>query len=671
MIQPTRTLNVTSTLEGEKVGMTIDPDSLAKIMGVLTDLYSNPEMAVLREYSTNAYDAHIAAGCPLPIEISLPTSLSPYLKIRDYGDGLDADGIRDIYSRYGVSTKSETNDAVGTLGLGCKSALTYTDQFTLSGIKDGRAIQVAISRDADGAGSMTIVSEYATDEPSGVEIVIPVNTRNDFADHAEYLFQFWAEGTVVVNGEEPKQIEGIELDGDIIAVSNDKLSESVIVMGGVPYPFEHDFNFQVVATVPIGAVSFTPSREALQMNAQTKAVVENIIERVKVGKQVAAQKMIDGATSKPEALRFALKAQGLFSKLEDLAFEGVEIPSAFDANEIAKAEAEAAGEEFNTYAVEPYLLVKLTRSSYRRSRYGNSDSETSRVLPISIVTKTIFFTGFSAEKLTPHFRKKLDAWWFNNRQSFIDAGYQIETVFLHEGEIPNAEWIVPALIIDWAEVAATKLAAEPRQDGRPSGAYSAIGTDGLRCTLQAEDIDPDGSIFYYDAAGHPSTQAMKLIRDKHADAIFVSMTSNRIGKFKRLFPNAREVGEYTQELADKWLKGLSKKNRTAIYVKENHSNEYQTLRDLDPTRIDDPDFKLAVELLTYELPTKVKNSYKKYEHYVTVEATWTNPADNYPLVDIYLGHYFGYGESAVATKATALDHLYIYLNAAYAAGRSI
>ncbi len=669
MIPATRNLNVTSTLQGEKIGMTIDPDSLVHVMGLLTDLYSNPEMAVLREYSTNAYDAHIAAGCPLPIEVSLPTSLSPYLKIRDYGDGLDVDDIRNIYSRYGTSTKRESNDAVGSLGLGCKSALTYTDQFTLSGIKNGRAIQAAISREEDGSSAFTIVSEYATDEPSGVEIVIPVNTRNDFTNLADYLFQFWAEGTVVVNGEEPTQITGIELDSEIIAVSNDKLDQSVIVMGGVPYPFSHEFNFQIVATVPIGAVSFTPSREALQMNAQTTAVVEDIIERVKVGKQIAAQEMVNSATSKPEALRLALKATGLFSNLDDLTFNDEQIPTAFDADLVAKEKAKAAGEEYDNWGVEPYRLVKLTRSYSRRSRYG-SDSETSRRYPISIVTKTIFFTGFEAEKLTAHFRKKLDAWWGNNRQSFIDAGYQVEHVFLHDTDLPNVDWIDPMLVCDWADVAATKLPSQGREDGRPSGSYRATDKDGLRVTVLAEDIDPDGPIFYYDHNSYPTAQ-IKLIRDRHKDAIFVELMTNRVGKFTRLFPNAREVRRYTRELAEKWLKGLSKKNRIAIFVKENHTGGYQTLNDLDATKIDDPDLKLAVELLTYDLPTKVKNSYQKYQSYVTVDADWTNPADNYPLLALYLENYFGYGEGVDDLKATALDHLYIYLNAAYAAGRSI
>src|SRR3954462_183715 len=132
-----RVLDVTSTLEGEKIAMGISKENMGMVMTILTDLYSNPVLAVIREYSTNALDAQIEAGVDRPIEVTLPGPLSPFFKVRDYGDGLNEDDIRDIYSQYGTSTKRASNDVVGMLGLGCKSALTYTDQFTVTGIKNG------------------------------------------------------------------------------------------------------------------------------------------------------------------------------------------------------------------------------------------------------------------------------------------------------------------------------------------------------------------------------------------------------------------------------------------------------------------------------------------------------------------------------------------------------
>lgn len=54
----------------DRTRMTFDENSIAHLMSVLTDLYSDPEMAVIREYSTNALDAHRAAGINDPIEVA-------------------------------------------------------------------------------------------------------------------------------------------------------------------------------------------------------------------------------------------------------------------------------------------------------------------------------------------------------------------------------------------------------------------------------------------------------------------------------------------------------------------------------------------------------------------------------------------------------------------------
>ena len=58
-----------------RTAMTFDENSIAHLMSVLTDLYSDKPLAVIREYSTNALDAHRAAGNTAPIEVTLPSTL--------------------------------------------------------------------------------------------------------------------------------------------------------------------------------------------------------------------------------------------------------------------------------------------------------------------------------------------------------------------------------------------------------------------------------------------------------------------------------------------------------------------------------------------------------------------------------------------------------------------
>jgi hypothetical protein len=303
-----RVLEVDSTLTGERVGMTIDDSALAKIMGVLTDLYSDPQLAVIREYSTNALDSHIEAGVTRPIEVTTPTSLAPFFRVRDFGLGLDADDIRNVYSRYGTSTKTNSNDVVGMLGLGCKSALTYTDQFTISGTKDGVTTQVSVTRDEDGAGSMTIVAEFETDDPNGVEIIVPAKSSNQFEFKAKHFFSFWKKGTVLLNGVEPKQVDGLRLADDLMLTTG--VDRDYVVMGNVAYPMSNTVkyhNYKIVAWVNIGDVEFVPSREALQWTKKTKEAIERIQDRVQAEKMPAVERVINEAKNKEDALAVALK----------------------------------------------------------------------------------------------------------------------------------------------------------------------------------------------------------------------------------------------------------------------------------------------------------------------------------------------------------------------------
>ena len=117
----------------------IKASGLHHILGILRNqLYSDKILAVLREYTTNAVDAHIMAGCPeRPVEVSLPTKLNLLFKVRDYGPALSDEEIQDVYAFYGESTKRTSNDVTGMLGIGSKSAFAYGDNFVINSYLDG------------------------------------------------------------------------------------------------------------------------------------------------------------------------------------------------------------------------------------------------------------------------------------------------------------------------------------------------------------------------------------------------------------------------------------------------------------------------------------------------------------------------------------------------------
>lgn len=225
------------TLEAARTRMTFDENSIAHLMSVLTDLYSDQEMAVIREYSINGTDSHRAAGIDKPIEVTLPTELMPLFIVKDYGVGMSARDIYDNFSKYGWSSKRDNDVETGMLGLGCKAALAYTSQFTMVCVKDGIENIVLVTRETDGAGAVQIVETTETDQSDGVEVRVPVKTAHTFNRKVHWFFRFWDRGTVLLDGEPVVPYEdtaALVLDPDIIMTES--VDYDYLVMGGVPYP---------------------------------------------------------------------------------------------------------------------------------------------------------------------------------------------------------------------------------------------------------------------------------------------------------------------------------------------------------------------------------------------------------------------------------------------------
>ena len=638
----TKVLNVQGNLQGERVEMKIDTDASLHLITVLTDLYRNPRLAVIREYSTNAHDAHVDAGVGRPIEVTLPSALAPFFKVRDYGYGLNGDDIRNLYSLYGASRKRDNNDAIGKLGLGCKSALTYTDQFTVRGVKDGIATEVSVSREEDGRPVMTIVNEYETDDPSGVEITIPVKLTdiNGFQHEADSFFRFWEKGTVLVNGKEPKLISGIELEEGLLLTK--ETDSSMVVMGNVAYPFPHQSIFDagqggwlnIVAFVKIGEVEFTPSREDLQMIAKTKAKLEEIKERVEKLRNESFKREIDASENFRQALYkyFEMKRYGYTGPAE---WKGVEIPTHFEAP-----------------ATDDRFQVTSARTGYGTNYISSYDR-----LPANGEI-TAFVVGYEDKPVTPHKRKKLIQW--HQKQGWEYDETPRNYAFVKATKLPFAKWIDPKYIVKWDVIKAEKIERKAStKNGGASGSYRMYVAGQYVGNKLASEIDTSNPIFY--ATYLPSSRELKVIIAKHPKATIVEMTKNRVNKFKREFPTAKTLQEAQNKIIDRWAKTLSEKEKLALYVQENERTGI--LSYLDPARVDDPALKEAAEAAKFT-SKRVKQYHDTFSSFTTApKVEWKNPLNKYPLLTSWVRY-------GTLSSKTLMDHLYIYLNAAYAAERS-
>ena len=265
-------------------------------MTILRDtLYTDKVLAVLREYSSNAWDAHRMIGKgATPIKITLPETGNPTLCIRDYGPGMSPDEVFTIFTQYGESTKRNTNDAVGMMGIGSKSAFAYSDSFTVTSWNDGvKRIYVAVL-DASNIGEIQCLDESPCDpEETGVEIQVPVGDKDThtFKIKALNLFQYF-DPQPEINC----QLPVINRDNQVNGFVSSNMHEWVAIMGCIPYRLNLDQVREDLEAVglwkplqnikggiyfKIGDVNVSASREELKYTDLTKkAIVAKFTEMV-------------------------------------------------------------------------------------------------------------------------------------------------------------------------------------------------------------------------------------------------------------------------------------------------------------------------------------------------------------------------------------------------------
>ena len=92
-----------------------------------SQLYTNKQIAIVRELSCNALDAHTLNKQTKPFELLIDYD---NFIIKDYGPGLSHEQMMILYPSYGDSTKEESDEAVGGLGLGSKTPFSLCFSLT-------------------------------------------------------------------------------------------------------------------------------------------------------------------------------------------------------------------------------------------------------------------------------------------------------------------------------------------------------------------------------------------------------------------------------------------------------------------------------------------------------------------------------------------------------------
>jgi len=313
----------------------------AEAFRILSDgLYSDKVTAVLRELGTNAIDAHVEAGTlDKPFVVHLPSSVQPWLKLRDFGTGMEHDKVMNLYSTYFGTDKLENPNVVGQLGLGSKSPLSYTRSFTVTSYRNGRKNQYVVMLNEDRLPEINHLPEQSgtTTEPNGLEIQIAVRHSdfNEFCNKAASVYRYFSKRPQVEGNTNYRIVEPeILVQGKGWRIYKDTGSAKA-VMGNIAYPIQWDKIHDITAhqrtilgcnievDFPIGALEFTPSRETLSYKKRTSEVLRNRLDEIVAEVNAEVAKRFENCKSLWEArvLAYTLfwSSNSSVDKLLDLA----------------------------------------------------------------------------------------------------------------------------------------------------------------------------------------------------------------------------------------------------------------------------------------------------------------------------------------------------------------
>lgn len=271
-------------------------------------IYSDKIAAVIREYSCNAYDAHVLGNCTdKPFYVHMPTRFEQWFAVRDYGPGLSKEEIITLFTTYGASSKRESDDFIGCLGIGSKSGFAYSDAFNVTSWHAGIKYTYSCFKDEEGMFSVALLDSQTSPDPSGVEVQIPVadsdvsqfnhkayevykgfdprpvfNSSNMYPDSWDVWDKSPWNNDLKILGKTQKtyfkdlRSSGLALQGNVLyALDQNSFTESEKSKISLIWSVLNQNEFCI--RFPIGALDIAASREALSYNDRTRA---NIIDKL-------------------------------------------------------------------------------------------------------------------------------------------------------------------------------------------------------------------------------------------------------------------------------------------------------------------------------------------------------------------------------------------------------
>lgn len=319
-------------------------------------LYSNTIESIAREISCNARDANREVGkSEIPIEIHFPNAFNNNYKICDNGPGISPERVDKVYMNYGNSTKRDSNEFTGAFGLGSKTPLAYTNQFTIKTTNEENSSTVTRTYiyyiDKSNEGILSLVAEQNLNLPTGTEIIIPVQDKDiqAFIDGTLKSTQYWPIRPILFGisplPEFPNNIGDLLASGSdwkIFNVKNNNQfnrskAESLVIIDGIQYKINESFinpedrwilACNVHLFFGIGDLTLSASRESLQYDDNTAKKINARIKSLQKELSTQIVDIIDNKESYLEAVEFYSFMGNHFYKVlnkKNLTWHGIKI----------------------------------------------------------------------------------------------------------------------------------------------------------------------------------------------------------------------------------------------------------------------------------------------------------------------------------------------------------
>jgi len=260
------------------------------------NLYRDPKLAAVREIITNAWDAHIDAGCadkPLHIKSDDTT-----FTIQDFGKGLSKSEFLRLYGIVGESSKRKDNRLTGGMGIGKMAPLSALPYFSVRSHHEGIATTYHISGPTEESGGVPTITEMVSvpTDITGLEVIFPAPLSHFLNNINSVVSQGAIKAAYIKEDGEENHIKTIP-DVDVVVVDGLPYGEGRLKLryGNIVYPITYallrelnssllsllsELCLQLTVLVEPGKAVVTPNREELVFSDSFKNYLEVRLEEV-------------------------------------------------------------------------------------------------------------------------------------------------------------------------------------------------------------------------------------------------------------------------------------------------------------------------------------------------------------------------------------------------------